>query len=158
MQWLIYITTAFKTAITNEPLLKKTNMHKRKQRGSNCEADQRQCFRYSYCTIPMLSKFKISSHLLCLYSSVYVGPFQKQHCWFSHYTAHLYCVVFKTAITLLSSLSYLYIVSLDQGTSLAPLPHQSIFSMAGAEMFWPIKPEIARSVGIDPYPPLPSSH
>ena len=29
-------------------------------------------------------KFPASSHLLCLYSSVYVGPVMKLHCWFSH--------------------------------------------------------------------------
>ena len=29
-------------------------------------------------------KFPASSHLLCLYSSVCVGPFQKSHCWLSH--------------------------------------------------------------------------
>ena len=28
---------------------------------SNCEADQRLCFRYTYSTIPLLSKSKISS-------------------------------------------------------------------------------------------------
>ena len=30
-----------------------------------------------------------SSLLLCLYSSVCVGPVGKTHCWFSHETAHL---------------------------------------------------------------------
>ena len=29
-------------------------------------------------------KYPASSHILCLYSLVYVGPFQKPHCWFSH--------------------------------------------------------------------------
>ena len=29
-------------------------------------------------------KFPASSHLLCLYSSVCVGPVRKPHCWFSH--------------------------------------------------------------------------
>ena len=38
---------------------------------SNCEADQRLCFRYSNSTIPLLSKSKISSHKL---SSVIVQP------------------------------------------------------------------------------------
>ena len=31
------------------------------QLGSNCEADQRLCFRYTDSTIPLLSKFNISS-------------------------------------------------------------------------------------------------
>ena len=35
-------------------------------------------------------KFPGSSHLLCLYSWVCVGPVQKPHCWFSHDAAQLY--------------------------------------------------------------------
>ena len=39
---------------------------------SNCEADQRLCFRY---TVFFLNpKFPVSSHLLCLYRPVCVGP------------------------------------------------------------------------------------
>ena len=34
-------------------------------------------------------KFPVSSHLLCLYSPVCVGPVQKAHCWFSHEADHL---------------------------------------------------------------------
>ena len=52
---------------------------------SICEADQRLYFRYTVSTIPLHSKFKISSfysHLLCLHSSVCVGPDRKLHCWF----------------------------------------------------------------------------
>ena len=55
----------------------------------NGEADQRLCFRYSDSTIPLLSKFPVSSHLLCLYSPICVGPVRKPHCWFSHEAAHL---------------------------------------------------------------------
>ena len=55
------------------------------------EADQRLCFRYSDSTLPLLLKSKISSSLLCLYSSVCVGPVRKPHCWFSHEAAQLYC-------------------------------------------------------------------
>ena len=32
---------------------------------SNCEADQRVCFRYTDSAIPLLYKFKISSRLAC---------------------------------------------------------------------------------------------
>ena len=53
---------------------------------SNCEADQRLCFRYSDSTIP---KFQASSSFLCLYRSVCVGPVRKPHCWFSHEVAHI---------------------------------------------------------------------
>ena len=57
---------------------------------SNCEADQRLCFRYSDSTIPLSkSKIQASYHLLCLYSSVFVGPVRKPHCWFSHETAQM---------------------------------------------------------------------
>ena len=34
------------------------------------------------------SQFPASSHLQHLYSSVFVGPVQKPHCWFSHDAAH----------------------------------------------------------------------
>ena len=47
---------------------------------SNCEADQRLCFRYSDSTIP--PKFQASSLLLKLYSPVCVGPCRKPYCWF----------------------------------------------------------------------------
>ena len=45
----------------------------------NREADQRLCFRYIDSTIPLLSKYEISSisHLLWLYSPVCVGPGRK---------------------------------------------------------------------------------
>ena len=33
-------------------------------------------------------KFPVSSHLLCLYSPVCVGPVWKPHWWFSHHAAH----------------------------------------------------------------------
>ena len=36
----------------------------------NREADQRLCFRHRESTIPLLSKSKIFSHILCLLSSV----------------------------------------------------------------------------------------
>ena len=52
----------------------------------NREADQRLCFRYMDSTIPLLSRLKknhASSHLLCLHSSVCVGPVRKPHCWLS---------------------------------------------------------------------------
>ena len=34
-------------------------------------------------------KFQVSSHLLCLYSSVCVRPVRKPHCWFSHEAVQL---------------------------------------------------------------------
>ena len=34
-------------------------------------------------------KFPASSHLLCLYSSVYVRTVLKSHCWFSHEVAQI---------------------------------------------------------------------
>ena len=35
-------------------------------------------------------KFPASSHLLCLYSSICVGPVRKPHCWFSHDVAYVW--------------------------------------------------------------------
>ena len=55
---------------------------------SNCEADQRLCFRYTGSIMSILSKLKISSHLQCLYSSACVGPVLLPR-WFSHDAAHI---------------------------------------------------------------------
>ena len=41
-------------------------------------------------------KFSASSHLLCLYSSVCVGPVRKPHCWFSHDVAHILVAMLLT--------------------------------------------------------------
>ena len=60
---------------------------------SNCEADQRLCFRYSASAIILFylnPKFQASSSFLRLYRPVCVGPVQKPHCWFSHETAQLW--------------------------------------------------------------------
>ena len=52
---------------------------------SNCEADQRLCFRYTDSTIPLLSKSKLASnHLPRLFSWVCVGTCRNPNCWFSH--------------------------------------------------------------------------
>ena len=59
---------------------------------SDCEADQRLCFRYTDSTVPgffLNPKFQASGHLLCLYSPVCVGPVRKPNCWFSHEVAHM---------------------------------------------------------------------
>ena len=57
----------------------------------NREADHAFVFatgivKFFYFLIP---KFPASSHLLCLYSSVCIGPVQKQHCLFSHEAAYM---------------------------------------------------------------------
>ena len=59
---------------------------------SNCEADQR-----LFCNARIVQylfflnlKFPASSHLLCLYGPVCVGPVWKPHCWFSHEAAHTF--------------------------------------------------------------------
>ena len=61
------------------------------QLSSNCEADQRLCFYCKDSTILYFlnPKFSGSSHLLCLYSFVCVGPVRQPHCWFSHDAAHI---------------------------------------------------------------------
>ena len=59
---------------------------------SNCEADQRLCFRYMDSTIPLLSKSKnfqpltIFCDCTALFVSDLVG---NPNCWFSHAQAHL---------------------------------------------------------------------
>ena len=52
---------------------------------SNCEADQRLCFRYTDSTTSVLflnPKFQASSLILKLYRPVCVRPVRKPHCWF----------------------------------------------------------------------------
>ena len=59
---------------------------------SNCEADQRLCFRYTDSTIPLLFKYKIQAfnHLLRLYSPVCVRPVRKHKLFgFSHAQTHI---------------------------------------------------------------------
>ena len=53
------------------------------------------CFHYTDSTLPLLSnpKFPVSSHLLCLYSSVCVGHVRKPHCCFFHEVAHLFMLI-----------------------------------------------------------------
>ena len=56
----------------------------------NGEADQCLYFHYTVRYLYFLNpKFPFSSHGLCLYSSVCIGPVRKPHCWFSHDTAHM---------------------------------------------------------------------
>ena len=59
---------------------------------SNCEADQRLCFRYMDSTILYFlnPKFPVSSHLLCLCSLICVRPSRKPHCWFSDEAAQFF--------------------------------------------------------------------
>ena len=58
---------------------------------SNCEADQRLCFCYHVLQFLFFlsPKFPASSHLMCLYRPVCVGPGWKPNCWFSHAQAHI---------------------------------------------------------------------
>ena len=44
------------------------------------------------------TNFLVSSHLLCLYSSVCVGPVREPHYWFSHDAAQIGCHKSKVAI------------------------------------------------------------
>ena len=80
--------------MSNEPRHVKINIkHMRNKdedhlRGHH-EADQHLCFHYMDSTLSLLFKFEISSHLLCLYSSVCVEPVQKPHCWFPHEAAQM---------------------------------------------------------------------
>ena len=89
----------------------------------NREADQRLCFRYSDSTLPLLlnPKFQISSHLLCLYSPVCVGPVRKPHCWFSHEVAQFY---FMYSLGLNCFCSLLFCLNIFSGIfkPIVPLP------------------------------------
>ena len=56
------------------------------------EADQSLFFRYTGIVQSLYFlnlKFRVSSHILYLYSPVCVGPGRKQERWFSHDTAHM---------------------------------------------------------------------
>ena len=50
-------------------------------------------------------KFPASSHLLCLCSSVCVGPVRKPHCWFSHNMAQIYALNFDSSYCVVKLLS-----------------------------------------------------
>ena len=54
----------------------------------NREAEQRLCFRSIDSTILLSPKLQASSHLLWLYSLVFIRPSRKPECWFSHDEAH----------------------------------------------------------------------
>ena len=94
----LFVARAIRSFILkHEPPHEKTNiLHMRKQRRrsdqlrSNCEADQRLCFRN---TLIVQFLYCLNLHLLCLNSSVCVGPVRKPHCWFSHDAAYLYYVI-----------------------------------------------------------------
>ena len=73
----------------NEPPRDKTNnLHMRKQ---TVTAKLISAFVFASRIVQFLSflnpKFPASSHILCLYSLVNVGPIQKLDCWFSHEAA-----------------------------------------------------------------------
>ena len=53
-----------------------------------CAADQRLYFRYTDRTIPLLSKFEISSFWAA--SVTVQASFENQYCSFSHVKAHIY--------------------------------------------------------------------
>ena len=57
---------------------------------SNCEADQRLCFRYTDSTIPLLSKSKIFQPLaICDCTGRFISDLvENPICWFSHAQAH----------------------------------------------------------------------
>ena len=55
---------------------------------SNCEADQRLCFRYMDRTIPLHSK-PLTTFYDCTYRPVCVGHGRNTNCWFSHAKAHI---------------------------------------------------------------------
>ena len=61
-------------------------------RSNCCEADRafvlaKWIVQFLYFLNP---KFPVSSHHLCLYSPVCVGPVRKPHCCFSHEAAHIF--------------------------------------------------------------------
>ena len=84
----------------NEPPHGKTNnLHRRKQRRRSASqlrstAKLISAFVFATRIVQFLyflnPKFQVSSHLLCFYSLVCVGPVWKPHCWFSHKAAQYY--------------------------------------------------------------------
>ena len=57
-----------------------------------------------------IQKFPASSHLLCLYSSVFVRPDGKLHCWFSHDTAQI-CLKFTRLKSYISCVATLQLIN-----------------------------------------------
>ena len=74
--------------------------------------DQRLCFRYTDSTIPLLTKFQASSHLVRLYSLIKVGPgretpktvFFTRLVWFYLFHAEFHKQHEKQKLTLLRQL------------------------------------------------------
>ena len=64
-------------------------MRKQKRRSAS---DQRICFRCTDTVVQFLYYLnpKFTAHLLCLYSSICVGPVRKPHCLFSHEVDNIY--------------------------------------------------------------------
>ena len=71
--------TGYMSRITRKPDFCQCENKCADQLRSNCEADQRLCFRYTDSTIPLLlnTKFQAPSFLLLLYTPVCVGPRRK---------------------------------------------------------------------------------
>ena len=60
------------------------------QLSSNCDADQRLCFRYSDSTIPLLCKFLLRLAIFCACTARFVSDLFENHIVvFSHDAAHL---------------------------------------------------------------------
>ena len=82
---------------------------------SNCEADQRLCFRYTDSTISLLLKFEISSFLSCFYDCTgwfvsYLGGNPKV--WFSRVASHIRVSKEMSDQTeLIACTSHLYVTS-----------------------------------------------
>ena len=80
--WFIRLDTCI-----YEPWHKKTNnMLRRKQRCRSAIVFATRILQFLYFLNP---NFSVSSHLLCLYSSVCVGHVRKPHFWFSHAADHI---------------------------------------------------------------------
>ena len=111
----VNIATHYMSHLMGKPTIYICKNRGADQLRGNPEADQRLCFRLTDSTVPLLSKSKIfsSSHLLCLYRWVCVGPVGKPHCWLSHETAHIF-----EHITIINQ----YIQGLGQGQKYWSVP------------------------------------
>ena len=90
---------------------------------SNCEADQRLCFHYTDCTIPLLPKYEISCFLLLSFTvhPVCVRPGRKPQRWFSHEAGISFKFLSSTSRKILSAFICILTLALDFFFSLARL-------------------------------------
>ena len=89
---------------------------------SNCEADQRLCFRHTSSTIPLLLKSEISSFWPASVAWYQLDLVGNPNCWFSHAVVQL----------LMSELQNMLLIYQTDNKSIKIIRQYSLFSFCGS--------------------------